>query len=125
MSIEASSRTKILFFKSFPENMKKIICNRVFSMIFDQNIIQLNNLTYNHSCEGGFELPKTKEWITYLDSHNQKIHIYQSTRQFRFYSDNNDNIIGACCKDNINIFNDYELDTICKLVNDAINEIII
>ena len=125
MSIKASCKKVILFNKSFPENMKKIICSRVLSLVFELNIVKLNNLEYNYSSEGGFELPKTEEWINYLDSNNQSIHIYQSTRQLRFFTDNNSNIIGARCKDNINIFTDYELDILCYLVNKVINEIII
>ena len=35
--------------------------------------------------------------------------------------DNDNNIIGARCKDSINIFTDYELDMICHLVNGALD----
>ena len=105
--------------------MKKIICSRVLSLVIELDIIQFNKLEYNYSSEGGLELPKTTEWINYLNSNNQSIHIYQSTRQLRFITDNNSNIIGARCKDNINIFTDYELDMLCYLVNKVINEIVI
>ena len=53
---------------------------------------------------------------------NCSLHIYQSTRQLRFYTDNNNNIIGAKCKDNIKLFTNAELDMICHLINECINE---
>jgi hypothetical protein len=125
MAIVPSSRKNILFSGSFPENKKKEIYKLLFEKISSLNITLLCELKYNHSSEGGLELPKTEEWIDYLNSHNQLIHIYQSSRQLRFFTDNHNNIIGARCKDGINIFTDNELDMICQLVNETIDELII
>ena len=69
-------------------------------------------------------MPKTEEWINYLNNHEESnIHRYQYTRQLRFYTDNNNNnnIISARCKDSVNHFTDYELDTICHLVDEVLN----
>ena len=125
MAIKPSSRKNILFSGSFPENIKKEIYKRVSEKISSSNITQLFELKYNYSSEGGLELPKTEEWIDYLNSHNLIIHMYQSSRQLRFFTDNHNNIIGARCKDGINIFTDDELDMICKLVDEVIDELII
>jgi hypothetical protein len=117
MAIIPSKRTRI-YFGPIPQDKKYYLFEQVKNI--DNN--QLNNLEYNHSAEGGFELIKTKEWCEYLDYTNQSIHTYQSTRQLRFIVDNQQNIIGGYCKDNINIFTDNELDRILELINKVIVE---
>jgi len=122
--IKPSSRSSITFIKPFPNNMKDEICYDVFNQIAKSDIKTLLYISINHSYEGGFELPKTTSWIKYLDEHPseyvRRIHIHQFTRQLRFITDKDDNIIGACCKDNINLFTDEELYLIESLVNNAI-----
>ena len=122
--IESSVRTRITFIRPFPDEMKDEICYYVFEQIKDLDIKSLFYISYNHSAEGGFQLPKTTAWIKYLDNHPdeyvRRIHIHQFTRQLRFMTDADNKIIGACCKDNINLFTDEELDLIELLVNNAI-----
>ena len=123
MSIIPSIRKNIVFNRQFSEIHKEDICKKVFNKIEKYKLILLYDISYNYSSEGGFELPKTDEWNNYLNNHeNCSLHIYQSTRQLRFYTDNNNNIIGAKCKDNIKLFTDTELDMICHLINECINE---
>ena len=118
MSIRPSTRKNIVFARPFPEKDKKEVFNKVFSRIKES----LHDISYNNSYEGGFEMPKTDEWIDYLNNHERSnIHSYQYTRQLRFYTDNNNNIIGARCKDGVHHFTDYELDTICHFVNEVLN----
>jgi len=126
MTIIPSMRKVVILNKPFVENIKEEIYERVFEKIHELKILELYNISYNHSSEGGFELPKTQEWINYLnqqDKHTRSIHPYQHSRQLRFYTDNNNNIIGMRCKDNINIFTDYELDMICDLVNKVVENL--
>ena len=122
--IKPSVRKNIRFFKPFPDDMKDEIYYDVLKQIKYGNIYPLFYISYNHSAEGGFELPKTTAWIDYLDNHEDEyvrmIHIHQFTRQLRFITDENNNIIGARCKDDINLFTDEELDLIESLVNNAI-----
>ena len=121
MSIIPSNKIKIQFNKIFPYNKKKEIYNKLYAKIIELKISSLYNIKYNNSYEGGIELPKTFDWINYLDNHENKyvrnIHDYQSTRQLRFDINSDNNIISASCKDGIKIFTDDELNTICSLVN--------
>lgn len=119
MTLVPSVRKFIVFDKPFPENIKKEVYRCVFDKIHELEITSLYEMKYNYSCEGGIELPKTPEWIDYLDRHDQSIHIYQSTRQLRFDCEK-DNIIGMRCKDGINIFTEDELDNICFIMNEVI-----
>jgi hypothetical protein len=122
MSIIPSNKIKIIFNKHIPHNKKKEIYDKVYAKIIELKVSSLYDIKYNHSYEGGFELPKTFNWINYLNNHQnnyiRNIHNYQPTRQLRFDINSDDNIIGAYCKDGITIFTDDELDTICSLVNE-------
>ena len=66
MDISTSLRKKISFITIFPESNKKYIVDSVIKKIKELDIKILGNLSYNHSYEGGIELPKTKEWENYL-----------------------------------------------------------
>lgn len=120
MDISPSLRKKISFITTFPESNKKYIVDSVIKRIKELDIKILKDLSYNHSYEGGIELPKTKEWNNYLynnlNNYTFEISKYQSSRQLRFIICNN-NIIGATCKDSINIFTDDELDKIILIFN--------
>jgi hypothetical protein len=121
MAIIPSNKTEIFFNTIFPDSVKKNICQGVIDEIKNSQITELYDLKYNYSAEGGIELPKTNDWFEYLESHPDEhvrtIHKYQTNRQLRFIIDNNDNIIGARCKDGINLFTDDELDKIMILFN--------
>jgi hypothetical protein len=120
MSIVPSIRRNIFFNNPFPDSIKEEVCKKVFEKIRELGITSLYDMTYNYSSEGGFELPKTTEWNEYLNQQSQytrNIHVYQSSRQLRFSTDNKNNINGAYCKDGLNIFTDYELDSILNIVN--------
>jgi hypothetical protein len=120
MAIIPSTNKEIFFNISFSESNKKNICQSVFDKIKELQITELYDLKYNYSSEGGVELPKTYEWMVYLNTHpderTRDIHNYQSTRQLRFIIVDN-NIIGARCKDYINIFTDLELIKITMIFN--------
>jgi len=122
MTIIPSIRKKIIFNKSFPESIKEEVCERFFEKIHELNITALYDITYNYSAEGGFEMPKTAEWIEHLEQQKLYIHRYQGSRQLRFIINNN-NINEAYCKDGINIFTDYELDTILYIINDILSNL--
>lgn len=123
MDILPSERKNITFDKPFHASRKKEIYQKVLEEIKELEIVSLYDLSYNYSSEGGFELPKTNEWYEHLNNHPNKyvrgIHNYQSTRQLRFDTGSDNNVIGAYCKDGINIFTDDELDTIKHLVDQA------
>jgi hypothetical protein len=128
MSIVPSIRRNIIFNKSFPDSIKEEICERFFEKIYELKLTSLYDMTYNYSAEGGFEMPKTAEWIQYLnqqDDYTREMHKYKQTRQLRFMIDENNNINGGYCKDNINIFTDYELNTILNIMNTIINDLLI
>lgn len=126
MAIIPSNQKEIYFNTVFAENIKEQICQSVFDKIKELNITELYELKYNYSAEGGVELVKTTEWLNYLDIHPDEyvrdVHKYQSTRQLRFIFDNNNNIMGARCKDGINIFTHYELNTIKIIFNQVLSK---
>lgn len=119
MSITPSNQKEIFFNYFSLDSVKKNICNCVFDKIKEENITILKNLRYNYSHEGGVELPKTYEWNNYLDNHPieqyRSLHKYQSSRQLRFIKNADNYIIGARCKDSINLFTDDELNKISEL----------
>ena len=121
-----SSKTKINFIMSFPESMKEIITRLVIIKIKELNLKLLKDISYNYSCEGGIELPKTFEWVEYFDNHPNKfmseLSKYQGSRQLRFIIQDS-NIIGAVCKDSIILFTDEELDNITSIFNDVISNL--
>jgi hypothetical protein len=127
MTIVPSIRKIVVFDRPFSENIREEVCERMFERIHELEITALYDMKYNYSCEGGFELPKTQEWKDYLnkqDEHTRSIHTYQHSRQLRFYTDTtNTNIIGMRCKDYINLFTDYELDIICRMINEVIEDL--
>ena len=120
MDIIPSLRNKINFITSFLESRKEYIVQSLIKKIKELDIKILKDISYNYSYEGGIELPKTTEWNDYLynnlNNHMYEISKYQGSRQLRFIIYNN-NIIGATCKDSINIFTDEELDKIILIFN--------
>ena len=127
MSITPSNQKEIYFNYFFLDSVKKNICNAIFDKIKGENITILKNLTYNYSDEGGFELPKTYEWINYLDNHPNEqyrsLHKYQSSRQLRFIKNADNYIIGARCKDSINLFTDDELNKISEILETVLQSV--
>jgi len=125
MAIIPSYQKEIYFNTIFSINIKKNICQCVFEKIKELKITELYDLKYNYSDEGGVELPKTEEWLYYLQNHPNEhvceIHKYQSTRQLRFIIKNY-NVIGARCKDGLNIFTNYELTIITNIFNQVLAE---
>ena len=70
MTIIPSIRKIVVFDRPFPEKIKKEVFDKVFKKIKELEITLLYDMTYNYSSEGGFELPKTCEWINYLNNQN-------------------------------------------------------
>ena len=98
--------------------------NKIYDSVLEHKITCLLKLQLNYSYEGGFELEKTDAWINLLNlDPKNDIHKYQGSRQLRFTIENDDNITGAHCKDNITLFTDEELDMICMLINESIDKL--
>ena len=106
-----------------------MIDNKEYSLTYIYGIdiyTHVNNGTCDKNKSDYDVVKEANEWIKYLDNQNeyiQNIHTNQSSRQLRFYTDKYGNIIGAGCKDNINIFTDYELDMICRIINEVLDDI--
>jgi len=124
--VSPSSKTKITFVKSFPEFMKERVTRLVIIKIKELNLKLLEDISYNYSCEGGIELPKTFEWIEYFENHPNKfisnLSKYQGSRQLRFITEGA-NIVGAVCKDSLTLFTDEELENITLIFNNVINNL--
>ena len=76
----------------------------------------LKDIRRNGSCEGGFELPLTQDWINQCQSDLWK---YRSYRDFRLIT-KNDKIIGIRCKDNLKYWSDEEKNAIQTLVSEGV-----
>ena len=104
----------------------RIILSKPFNSILKKQVIEnvllncnLENLTQNYSCEGGFELPLTDDWIS-SDLKNKHLLKYHNARQLRFIEEN-DNIIGIRLKDDINYMTESELLQIKECIEEVVN----
>ena len=94
---------EIIFSKGINETSKDKFVSEVIKNC------NLNGLRSDPSCEGGFNLPLTKEW--YIKDLNNKEYLkYHDSRQLRFVTNHRINkIYGLRYKDGINYWTNNEL----------------
>ena len=89
-------------------------------MELKDNYDLLIDLEINYSCERGFELPLTNDWVNILSFNpNYDLLKYHNMRQLRFI-ERNDMVIGLRCKDDIPYWTIKELDQLKELINTSI-----
>ena len=114
--INPTNNTKIQLTYPFKDINKKLVIKNVLKYC------NLPNIVENHSSEGGFELPLTSIWFN-ANLINKELLDYHNARQIRFYTDNNNNIIGLRLKDGINYMTDEELIIIKECVDNAVKSL--
>jgi hypothetical protein len=115
LQIQQIASTIFYFSQSMPSQYKINFTVDVIKLSRQTNTIP--NLQTNNSAEGGFELPMTQEWLAILFM-NPYVK-YHAARQLRFIEQNNQ-IIGLRCKDNIPYFTQLEIDSILEVCNSII-----
>ena len=103
--------------KNFPSNNKETILAKCMEL--KDNYDLLIDLEINYSCERGFELPLTQDWVYILKPYD--LLKYHNMRQLRFI-ERDEMVIGLRYKDDIPYWTNQELEQLAKLI-DSVNTI--
>ena len=105
---------------NFSSKNKEIILKKCMEL--KDNYDLLIDLEINYSCERGFELPLTKDWVNILSSKpNYDLLKYHNMRQLRFI-ERNDMVVGLRCKDDIPYWTIKEFEQLKELINTVISQ---